>query len=126
VAQSIEQLQLGLVDVQVLQNRGGHVALLTDLVNRELNAPHPSDVVLFLGPMSRYLDKIPESWLDRPGGEGPRFFYLQYRSPFVQMQSTLPDTISSAVSKLRGKTLIIRTPGDFAKAIDQLEKRAAK
>lgn len=126
VAQSIAQIELGLVDVQVLQNRGGHVALLTDLVNRELASPRPSDVVLFLGPMSRYLDKIPESWLDKPTGQGPQFFYLQYRSIFPQMQSTLPDTINSAVSRLRGKTLIIRTPGDFAKAIEQLEKRAGR
>jgi hypothetical protein len=126
VAESIEQIQLGLVDVQVLQNRGGHIALLTDLVNRELAAPEPSDVVLFLGPMSRYFDKIPDSWLEKPGSGGAQFFYLQYRSPFPPMQAALPDTINSAISRLRGKTLTIRTPGDFAKAIEQLEKRTAK
>jgi hypothetical protein len=124
VAQSIAQIELGLVDMQVLQNRGGHVALLSDLVNRELAAPEPSDVVLFLGPMSRYFDKVPDSWIEKPSGAGPQFFYLQTRSIFPQMQSVLPDTISSAVSRLRGKTLIIRMPGEFAKAIEQLEKRA--
>ena len=108
----------------MLQNRGGHVALLSDLVNREMASPQPSDVVLFLGPASRYMDKVPESWLDKPASQaqGPHFFYMQYRPMFPPMQAVLPDTIGSAVSRLRGKTLIIRTPGDFAKAIEQLEK----
>jgi hypothetical protein len=39
----------------------------------------------------------------------------------MRMESTLPDLIHSAVSKLKGKTLIIHTPGDFAKGIDQVE-----
>jgi hypothetical protein len=76
--------------------------------------------------MSRYLDKVPESWIEKPAAQGPQFFYLQYRPMFPPMQATLPDTIHSAVSRLRGKTLTIRTPGDFAKAIEQLEKRAVR
>jgi hypothetical protein len=34
----------------------------------------------------------------------------------------LTDTIKSAVSRMGGKTILIHTPGDFAKAIDRLEK----
>jgi hypothetical protein len=123
VGQALNELELGLVDYKVLQNRRGHVDLLAELVNRELSAPQPSDVVLFLGPLSRFLDKVPESAVDKPEGPAPRFFYLQYRSPF-RMESVLPDSINRAVSKLRGKTVVIRSPGDFAKAIEQVERKA--
>jgi hypothetical protein len=121
VAQSLDSLELGRVDYQVLQNQRGHVELLADMVNQEVGAAQQSDVVLFLGPMSRYFDKIPDSILSRPTGAAPRFFYFQYRPPIMRMESTLPDLIHSAVSKLKGKTLIIHTPGDFAKGIDQVE-----
>lgn len=121
VSQSLDSLELGLVDYTVLQNKRGHVDLLTELVNQEVNAPQPSDVVLFLGPMSRFYDKIPDEALGRPAGPAPRFFYFQYRSPMMRMQSTFPDVIHSTVSRLKGKTVIIHSPGDFAKGIYQVE-----
>lgn len=124
VARSIGQLELGLVNYNVLQNRGGHLNLLADLVNGEVGAREPSDVVLFLGPQARTSDKVPRDELERPQGSAPRFFYIQYRPPFLQ-QATLPDSINHTVNKLRGKTLIIRTPGEFAKAIDQIERQAS-
>src|SRR5215470_17869216 len=49
VAQAIDGLQLGTLDYHILQNHKGHVDLLADLVNQELTAPSPADVVLFLG-----------------------------------------------------------------------------
>jgi hypothetical protein len=36
----------------------------------------------------------------------------------------LPDSVSRVVSKLGGKTSVIHSPGDLAKAIDRLEKLA--
>jgi hypothetical protein len=65
---------------------------------------------------------MPDSALERPQGDGPRFFYFQYRPAFMSMEATLPDLIHSAVSKLKGKTVIIHTPGEFAKAMDQVER----
>jgi hypothetical protein len=124
VARAIGGLELGLVDYGVLQNRGGHLDLLADLVNGELAAKEPSDVVLFLGPQARTSDKVPRDELERPQIGGPRFFYFQYRPAFFQQQATLPDTINRAVSRLKGKTVVIRTPGEFAKAIDQIERQA--
>jgi hypothetical protein len=121
VSQALDSLELGLVNYQVLQNDRGHVELLRDLVNQEVGAPQRSDVVLFLGPMARYFDKIPDTAFDKPVAGSPRFFYFQYRSPVMRMQATFPDVIHSAVSKLKGKTVIIHSPGDFAKGIDQVE-----
>jgi len=123
LGQSINSMELALVDYHVLQNRGGHLDLLTDIINRELTEQSPSDVVLFLGPLARFDDKIHADDLERPQPAGPKFVYFQYRPPMRVQQAVLPDTIAKAVGKLKGKTFIIRTPGDFAKAIEQVEKK---
>ena len=122
VSQAMTNIELGKVDFQVLQNKQGHVDLLTDLVNREVQAQPPSDVVLFLGPAPRFFDRVPQASLEKPAGRGPQFYYFQL-APFLRQQpAMLTDTIKSAVSRLGGKTMVIHTPGEFAKAIDRLEK----
>ncbi|MGA2270268.1 MAG: hypothetical protein ABSH44_17490 [Bryobacteraceae bacterium] len=125
VAQSINGLELGRVDYHVLQNRLGHVDLLAGLVNRELQAEAPSDVVVFLGPEARYWDKLPEAALEEIHGAEPRFFYLEYKPPYFRPGPNIPDSISSAVGKLKGKTVVIRSPADLANAIEEIERRAA-
>lgn len=122
VARATETLQLGMIDYHVLQNRGGRVALLADIVNRELAAPEPSDVVLFLGPMARTGEKFPDGLIAHPAAARTRFFYLQYRPPFLRMQATLPDLIHSLVSRLKGKVVVMHSPGDFHKGIEQIER----
>ena len=44
--------------------------------------------------------------------------------PPMAPESSLPDSIRHAVSRLGGKTMTIRTPGELAKAIDRLEQVA--
>jgi hypothetical protein len=121
VSQAMTGIELGLVDFQVLQNKRGHVDLLTELVNRELAAQPPSDVVLFLGPETRFFDRVPQASLERPAASGQQFFYFQI-VPFVRETATPGDTIKSVLSRLGGKTILIHTPGEFAKAIERLEK----
>jgi hypothetical protein len=121
VSQSVDQLQLGLVDYHTLQNRTGHLDLLADLVNGELTSSEPSDVVLFLGPEARYSQKMPADNLESARADAPRFFYLQYQ-PFLQRAGSFPDSIASTVSRLRGKSVVIHSPAEFAKAIGQLER----
>jgi hypothetical protein len=121
VSQAMTSIELGMVDFQVLQNKRGHVDLLTALVNREIEAQPPSDVVLFLGPETRYFDSVPQASLEKPPGHVPEFYYFQI-VPFLRQAATLPDTIQSAMSRLGGKTVTIHTPGEFAKAIERLEK----
>ena len=121
VSQAMTSIELGKVDFQVLQHTHGHVDLLTDLVNREIEAQPPSDVVLFLGPQTRYFDRVPPASLEKPPGHGPEFYYFQI-VPFLRQTATLADTIQSAVSRLGGKTMTIHTPGELAKAIGRLEK----
>src|SRR5450755_3798244 len=117
VSQAMTGIELGLVDFQVLQNKRGHVDLLADLVNREIEAQPPSDVVLFLGPRTRYFDRVPQASLEKPPVHGLDVYYFQI-SPFLRQAAELPDTINSAISRLGGKTILIHTPGEFARAIE--------
>ncbi|MCU1238046.1 MAG: hypothetical protein JWP63_6013 [Candidatus Solibacter sp.] len=121
VSQAMANIELGLVDFQTLQNRRGHVDLMADLVNREIAVQPRSDVVLFLGPAARQFDRMPQSSLEKPAGRLPQFYYFQI-SPFLRMNAQPVDTIKSTVAKLGGKTILIHNPGEFAKAIERLEK----
>jgi hypothetical protein len=126
-------LELGVVDYRTLRNRRGAVDLLEGLVDDELSARTPSDAVVFLGPPVRSQDPLPREETKIPPAPAPRFYYLQY-SPFlfgwsrtvggqIRMMETTRDTIGRMVSRLQGRTLSIRTPGDLAKAIEQVERR---
>lgn len=120
LARELQGVELGTVDYHVLQNRNGYRDLLSKLVEQEAAASPPSDTVLFLGPAVRYLDKMPAGSLPQPGESGPRFYYLQYRPVLRRAISYLPDVIDSAVSRMKGKNFVIRTPADFEKAIEHL------
>ena len=129
VFSSVNDMELGLVDVQVLENRRGHVDLISEMVNQEIRSQPPSDAVVFLGPMARFEDKIPRQALEKTAGALPRFFYFQVRpfwhggrgGPLGPPPSSLPDSINSAISRLNGKVVVIHSPGDLAKAIARLE-----
>ena len=155
VSQAMNGIELQLVDYKVLQNRRGHVDLLADLVNQEIAADPPSDVVLFMGPTSHYADRMPAASLEHPQGRAPQFLGFQLvpfgriiqapldapgpeggpRGPygrdlpapnFPGLNQTgaggLPDVIHSAIARLGGKTVVVHSPAEFAKAIDRLEK----
>jgi hypothetical protein len=122
VAQALNSVELGLVDYHVLQNPHGHVDFLAGLMNQELRAETPSDVVVILGPETRYGDKVPQAALEEPHGAVPQFFNLQFKA-YTRAAASLPDSISLATAKLKGRTIVIRTPADFAKAIEQIERR---
>ena len=120
VAQSTSSLQLQLVDYRVLQNHRGHLSLLADLINQELHAEQPSDKVIFLGPTSRYYDKFPETALQQTPGTAPQFFYFQYK-PYWGRDPNFPDSVAYAIKRVKGKTMLIHSPDEFARAIKEVE-----
>ena len=124
VSRAINETEMGTVDFQVLQNRRGHTEMMARLLNSELNDPNPSDVVVVLGPASRFFDKLPQGAVEKPASPSPQFFFFHY-GPSFRVQATLTDTIGMAMSKVRGRKILIRTPGDFAKAIEMVEKSAS-
>ncbi len=123
VSQALNDIELGAIDYKTLQNHTGHIDLLSDLINRELTSPTPSDAVVFLGPASRYIDKLPPSAVDATAAK-LRFFYFQYR-PLQLRGAMLPDSITNAVGRVKGRLIHITSPADFANAIVQLERAAA-
>ncbi len=121
VSEAMASIELGMVDFQTLQNRRGHVDLIADLVNQEIEAEPRSDVVLFLGPGARHFESMPQGSLEKPDGHGPQFYYFEI-APFFRQTAQPVDTIKSTIGRLGGKTILIHTPGEFAKAIERLEK----
>ena len=124
VAKSIDELELGLVDIKVLQNRRGPVELLSEMLEHEAAAGDPSEVVLFLGPGTRFFDKLPQASLEPATAASARFMFFQLHPLFRggnPPPANFPDSISQTISRLKGKTVHIRTPGDLARAMRQLE-----
>ncbi len=119
VGQAINQTELGRVDYHVLQRPKGHLDFLAGLLNREVRETEAPDVVLVLGPRPHFTEKIPARALEKTVGT-PRFLYLQFQ-PFLRTRAEAPDTIQSAVKSMRGRTLVISTPADFAKGIELVE-----
>jgi hypothetical protein len=135
------------VTVSELQDRPDKWGLLANLVEQELHSEEPSDAVMFLGPRIGPLDKMPAHLVD--GLKGPRFFYLQYRlsaepiavgipndmsqsplgsrrqAPMTADDQPVPevsDPIDLLVTKLKGKTLRVHSPTEFAKAVDEIRR----
>jgi hypothetical protein len=125
VAAAMYAIDLETIDYKVLQNRRGHVDLLADMVNQELQADPPSDLVLVIGPTSKFLDRMPAELLRAPSGPAPRFVNLQI-IPLVLTPSMLPDVIHNAIARLGGKTVPVHSPGEFAKVIARLEKTESR
>jgi hypothetical protein len=126
VAQSLNDLELGTVNYGVLQHRLGYLDLLANLVHRELTATEPADAVVFLGPTARFADKPSKTALEKTAGAAPRFFYFQFKPIFRRNTADFPDSIHFTVDRLKGKNLVIHSPGEFAKAIEDLETRVAR
>ena len=150
VADALNRLTLGSVDSQVLRDPGGRVRLVTALINGELRETQQSDLVIVLGPEERYDDRVPAEALEKTGSESPRFFYVQYKpaprialvQPFdlgkapgfndqAPVVLTDPgtgnssDLIRSAIKRVQGEIFTIYTPGQFAKAVDRIQREVA-
>lgn len=123
VNQALNRLELETIDVETLQHPHGHIDLLQSLIAAETASPKPSDAVVFLGPAARYIDKLPASAVEGPH-EGMRFYYFQYRPFAAGSHSMLPDSISNALSRLKGRVFQIYSPGQFADAIRELDRIA--
>lgn len=119
VAQALGRLELGTVNYDVLKNRRGHIDLLSELIADAVKEKQ-SDAVLFVGPKPRQFDKMGKSLLPERSADQPPFFYVQFRPFFAG--PNFPDTITSAVKQMGGKTFDVFSPGDFAEALREIAK----
>jgi hypothetical protein len=77
---AMEKWRLGPVDYRALQRGDGSVDIVAGLINEQLRADPPPDVVVFVdpGPWGRVPDKSARRALEAPRGARPRFFALQF------------------------------------------------
>jgi hypothetical protein len=75
VARILDALQPAAVDYSAVQNPGGTVHFVENLLNQEMHASEPSEAVIFLGSKSIYKSKPSPSFGLAPGVK-QRFFYL--------------------------------------------------
>ncbi len=80
-------VQVASLDYHLLQNGGGHLALLADMVNRERRSPAPSDAVVFLSGRVHYHDKAPVDEEQGRAGK-PRFYSIQFWPAFRRAASS--------------------------------------
>lgn len=146
---ALDELELGKVAYQVLQQSQGACNMLLDLLRHEINTEHPSDAIILLGPANRLNDKIPPEMVAdrRPGG--PPIFYLKYspispsrfRLPLssimgmredlstdlanleVGNEGEFPDIIQHATAAHEGVTINLHSPADLADALKKIDHR---
>ena len=77
---AMEKWRLGPVDYRALQRDPGGVDIVAGLINEQLRADPPPDVVVFVdpGPWGRIPDRSARKALEIPRGARPRFFALQF------------------------------------------------
>jgi hypothetical protein len=117
--EAMEKEQLGTVSYKTLQRSDGHLDLLNKLIGDEINAPEPAEAVIFLGPTARQTGKQISPLAARTPGLGPQFFYFEYK-PYWRSGNDFPDVVYRAIRQLSGKTFRIRSPSDFATAVQAL------
>jgi hypothetical protein len=122
LGESLRTLELGTVSYRVLQQRQGWLGLLLDYANRELVAADPSDVVIILGPRTRYFAKVSPRNLKGRETPNPHFCYFEYFPGYFR-PSGLPDALSSLTKRLDGTVYEISSPGDLARAIQKMLTR---
>lgn len=121
LSRTLENLELGTVSYKALQ-KSGWAELLARLVNQEISRPDPSESVVFLGPSTRTIDKVPPTMLLPRKSDSPQFFYLEY-FPVWRGGSEFPDAIHHATNACKGTVLKIHSPGEFADAMRKVNER---
>jgi hypothetical protein len=119
LGRALRDLELGTVDYQVLKRRNGWADLLAGLANQEIHADEPAGAVVFLGPVTRVMDKIPMSGLDLPGPKSPRFFDFEYY-PVWMNGSEFPDAVIHLTAARNGTVVRIHSPAELARGIQRM------
>lgn len=131
--QAMRSLELANVSYEVLQHPQGTSELLMDLAKQEQREPRPSDIVIFLGPHTRFIQEIPRG-LVQPLLHSPSFFYLEYM-PILGLYRNLriafgrdaaaTDTVEYLTKALGGTSFKIQSPDQLATAIKKIGLKAS-
>jgi hypothetical protein len=119
LSRSLRELELGTVSYSVLKTQQGWADLLANMTNMEVNAENPSDAVIFLGPVTRIMQKVPPSNLTPARNNSPRFFDLEY-IPYWRAGSEFPDAIHHVTVSRNGTILKVHSPAELARGIQRM------
>ena len=119
LGRALRELELGTISYSVLKRQRGWAELLTNLTNQEVQSEAPSDLVIFLGPVTRLHEKIPLADLQPAMGNRPRFFDFEY-FPIWLGGSEFPDSIHHLTMARNGTVLKIHSPGELARGIQRM------
>lgn len=125
--QAMRDLELGTVSYQVLRRREGANEWLARLARTEQADAHASDVVILLGPHTRYTEKIPSDVLEglAKSGDAPQFFYLEYM-PFWLRGAEFADNLERLTKAVGGKSYRIYSPADLAESIRKITAQVSQ
>jgi hypothetical protein len=114
---AMQDLELGTVSYNVLQQQQGWVQMLWNLANVELRANDPSDAVIILGPATRTQMKIEKAKLQPRETSNPQFFYFEYSN---RLGYPFPDSMGTLAKALGGTAFIFHSPQELAQDIQKM------
>ena len=123
--QAMRDLELGTVSSQILERHEGANELLARLASAEQSGEDAADLVIMLGPHTRYTDKIPPyvlQGLHKSDSDAPHFVYLEYM-PFWLRGSEFADNLEQITKAVGGKSYRIYSPTDLAESIRKITEQ---
>lgn len=117
LAQVLGDLEMATVSVESLRRQRLPDEFLASLVNQEFKNGDPPDALVFLGPTTRFANRVRPELLEMGNNTATKVFNLELYSE----QGSYPaDTMVYLTRALNGVTYKIYTPDDFRKAIQQM------
>lgn len=120
--QAMRDLELGAVSYQILQRHDGASELVARLTRTEQGDQNAADLVILLGPHTRYVEKVPPYVLEglrKSDNDAPQFVYLEYM-PFWMRGAEFADNLEQVTKALGGKSYRFYSPADLAESIRKI------
>jgi hypothetical protein len=111
----LHKLEFGTVSYRALQ-RDSWRPWLVRLANEQTSAKDPSDLVVFLGPNSHFLDRIPGEARDAHDAP-PHFFYFEY---YPWRGADFSDAIDSLTRGMHGTVYKIHSADQLGQSIQKM------
>lgn len=127
LGKAIREIEPGVVNARLLENKRGEVEFLTELIRTEMMAPDASgidrpDALVFAGPKYTVLEGAPEEDL-KPVAQMVDYplFYLNYN--LIPQENPWRDSIGRAIRVFNGREYTISRPRDLWFAVGEIVDR---
>jgi hypothetical protein len=121
LAQALDSLNLGTVDVKRLGQKHGETQFLADLLQRETSAGSTPDALVFAGPKAILEQNVPGEDLKKVGQMSYPLFYMNYN--LHPEMVPWRDAIGNIVRFFRGTEYTITRPRDMWFAVGEMISR---